>query len=214
MFWKRRRVPHPEFKLAVGVHVTDLSGISEGYTVAKTAQPYSVITVNVSADRLEEVFLSLAELVNTPGHVIVEIPTNEEVEKQLRENDQAPFHKDVYYLDGVGFDALKALFVSYAQFFVDDGGVTFGFGSHQGYDEVFVGRYKVMLIYAADPDKYIQKLDKLGYERRDPLRTVWDNLSPIAPGYTEVVTVEGKTVYDLVERLVEQGFYLAERRAS
>lgn len=208
---RRTSEPQSDFKLGTGVHVTDLSGIREGYAVKETAQ-YSLITANVSADRLEETFLGLARLVNTPGYAIIEVPVNQEIEEALRTSDADPFHKDVYYMDGIDFEILEVLFTSNLGLLVNDGGINFGFGSHQGYDEVFVGRYKFMQIYTKEPDKYTRELQRLGYEQRDPLRTVWDNISPNTPGYTELLTIEGENIYDLVERLVGEGFYFVERR--
>lgn len=204
-----------EFKLAAGVAVTDLSGISEGYSLRQIDEGYSVFTVNVSADRLENTFMSLARLVRTPGFALIEIPTRLQDEEQIRDDDRAPFHKDVYYLDGIESDRFEALFLEEPELFVGDGEITFGFGSHQGTDEVFVDRYKLTRIYADEPEKYIQALEALGYERREPLRTVWDNITPQTPGRIEIITIEGRTIYDLMETLErEEGFYFAERKES
>jgi hypothetical protein len=204
----------PKFKLAAGVSVSNLDGVIEGFSVQPTNQGYSVITINVSADKLQNIYLGLCALVATPAFAIVEIPTNQADEIKLREKPTDPFHNDVYYLDGISFDVYKQMFLAYSQLFIDDGGVTFGFGSHTGRDEVFVGRYKLVRIYADSPDKYLQYLKLQKYPRREPLRTVFDNFSPQSPGSTKAITVNGKTVYDLIEILKQKGFYFAERRES
>ena len=69
-----------------------------------------------------------------------------------------------------------------------------------------------MTIFANDPTKYTQALDSIEYENVQDLETVWDNFTPDTPGTTEMITVSGKTVYDLVEELLQEGFYFAECR--
>lgn len=201
-----------EFKLAAGVKAADLSGISEGYSVAETGKGYTLLTINVSAERLQETFLGLAEMVSTPGFAVIEIPTDLEKEKKLRKSDKDPLHRDVYYLDGIDFGRLKLLFVKHSWFFLEDGQITFGFGCHKGHDEVFISRYKILNIYADEPDKYVRALQELGYERREPLKTVWDNFSENNPGSTEMLTKDGKSIYSLVEELEQEGLYFAEHR--
>lgn len=204
----------PKFKLAAGVTVSNLNGVTEGFSIQATDQNYSVITINVSADKLEEIYLGLCALVNTPAFALVEIPTNQADEKKLRQKSTDSLHKDVYYWDGISFDDNKLMVLEYSQFFIDDGEITFGFGSHTGHDEVFVGRYKLVNIYTDTPAKYLQYLKSRNYPRREPLQTVFDTFSPQSPGSTQVITVNGKTIYELIEILKRKGFYFAERRVS
>jgi len=202
----------PEFKLAAGVKVADLSGVKEGFSVQVTGQGYSQIKVNVSAEKLQTIYLGLAGLVRVPGFAVVEIPSNEKDEVKLRKDSTASFHKDTYYLDGISFDNYLSIFQSYSQFFIDDGEISFGFGSHTGYDEVFVGRYKLISIYADEPRKYIQYVEAQNYQCCETLKTVFDTFTRQTPGMTEIVTIHGKTIYDLIEPLKQKGFYFAERR--
>ncbi|MHC5020073.1 MAG: hypothetical protein ACYTGX_08175, partial [Planctomycetota bacterium] len=143
------------FQLVAGVEVPDLTGIHEGFSSRATARGYHQITVNVSAPRLEQTVLGLAKRVAEPGFLVLEVPCEEAVEAELREDDGAPFHRDVYYLDGIDYQRFASLVQSEAPILIEDGEVNFGFGSHDGYDEVFVGAYKIVSIYAEEPRKYI-----------------------------------------------------------
>jgi len=157
----------------------------------------------------------LAGLVTPPAFAIIEIPTNRADEIKLRQKPTDPFHNDVYYLDGISFDYYKSLFAAYARFFLDDGGICFGLASHTtGPDEVFVGRYKLVRIYADNPTKYLQYLEAQQYPRREPLRTVQDNVSSQSPGTTSIIKVDGKTIYDLIEILKKEGFYFENWRVE
>ncbi len=206
--------PPSAFRFPDGVRVRNAEGLREAYSIRQTDEGFAQLTVNISADRLQDTILELSRLVQVPAFAVVEISTNRGIEQTLRKSDRDPFHKDVYFLDGIEYETFQNLFLKYSRFFVHDGAITFGFGSHRGHDEVFVGRYKLVEIYAQDPDKYVRRLDELGYPRREPLRTVWDTFTSQSPGETRTIEVEGKTVFDLVEELKAQGFYLAERRAE
>ncbi len=203
-----------KFQVAAGIHVTRLDGVAEGYAVQTTDKGYSVIRVNISADKLQEIYLGLCALVITPAFAIVELPMSAENERMLREKDTEPFHKDVYYLNGISFDDYQSIFLEYSQFFIDDGLINFGFASHTAMNEVFVGQYKLVNIYADTPVKFLQYLEAQNYPRREPLRTVVDNLSPQSPGIVSSVKVNGKTIYDLIEVLKQKGFKYAETRAA
>jgi hypothetical protein len=204
----------PGFKLATGVHVTNMDGISEGYSINRTEQNYYNIVVNVSAENLEEIYLGLCSLVNPPAFGLVELPTNKGMEEKLRTKDTDPLHCDVYYSDGMSLENHIRMFKTFTQFFVNDGQICYGYGSHRGFDEVYVGRYKLFSIIADNPEKYVKFLEKHHYEHRNPLRTVFDNFTQDTPGLTESIKVGGKTVYDLLEVLLANGFYFAEHRPS
>jgi hypothetical protein len=173
---------------------------------------YFHFVANVSVERFETVLLSLAELVNEPGHLIIETGTHRDDEEVLRKSETDPFHCDVFYLDNISFARFRSIFERYSRFFTHCGGTNFGFGSGQGTDEVFVDRYKIVVIYADDPEKYIKALEKLRIPKRSELKTVWSTFTQEAPGSTSVITVEGKTIHEVVEELKEEGLYLAGRR--
>ncbi len=200
------------FELVTGVEVPDLTGIHEGFSSRGTARGYHQLTVNVSAPRLQETVLALAAQVESPGFMVLEVPCEEATEAALREDDGAPFHRDVYYLDGIAFTRFAAIIRDNASVLIEDGEVNFGFGSHDGYDEVFVGAYKIVSIYAEDPRKYIDALVGLRFGMEDQVRTIWDNISIDAPGRRRSLAVDGRTVRDLIAELRDEGLYLAEQR--
>ncbi len=200
------------FQLPNGIQVADLSGIREAYSVTVAPDGYHVFTVNVSAENIHDVFCRLAAEVNQPAFLLLETGTHRDVEAQLRKNDADPLHKDVYYLDGVKWPTAKSILDSYAELFTHDGQLNYGFGSHEGHDEVFVGPYKIFTIYADDPAKYETAFAELGIGKVESVKTVWDNFTQDSPGQRNALTEATPTIWDMIEQLKQQGLYLAERR--
>lgn len=155
-----------EFKIVEGNHVPNLKGIGEGYCVEKKSDNRLDITINVSAEKIDTVFRALCSLVRTPGFLLLEHGTNIKSEEKLRKSDNDPFHKDIYYLDGLELSEFMELYGKYAHLLINDGEINFGFGSHDGLDEVFVGTYKVFTILTDDIEKYRVMLDNLGYKEK------------------------------------------------
>ena len=73
--------------------------------IDKLAQQYQVqeqgLIANVGADKIQEVFEHFITLQNEPIFFILELPTNQNDEQRLRENDNSSAHKDIYYIDGL-----------------------------------------------------------------------------------------------------------------
>jgi hypothetical protein len=200
------------FRLARGVAVADLSGIHEGYSVEAAPRGHAVFTVNVSAERMRTVFERLASEVSDPGFLVLEVGTHESVEKTLRKSSTDPFHKDVYYLDALSHEGLREILDRHGDLLTHDGGIHFGFGGSGGIDEVYVGPYKILHIYANAPEKYVRALQDLGFVGEPRLKTVWDNFTAEAPGKRMVLTDVKTTIWSLIEELKTQGLYFAERR--
>lgn len=199
------------FKLSAGVEVPDLAGISEGYELSLNKN-YTVIKLNISRENLEETFIRLSSLVRAPSFFILEHPTHRDKEMELRTSPNDPLHKDVNYIDGLDIDGLKKIWKLCSEFCLDDGATTFGYGSHEGYDEVFVARYKITYIYTDTPSKYIEILEQLKFPRVKRLKTVWDNFSEEKPGNTIALEIGGKRIYEIVEALKAHGLYFADHR--
>ncbi len=203
---------NPKFQLAEGIEVKDLSGIHEAFSIKREKEGYYSFQINVSSPNIIKVFRELAADVNGPGFFLLEVGSPEETEKQLRKKDSDPFHKDVYYLDGKDWKDISPIIIRYQYLLSQDGGVNIGFGSHSGHDEVFVSAYKIFHIYADEPSKYIETLQKLGFKEVDSLRTVWDNFTIDSPGRRNVLTHAKPNIWDMIENLKKDGFYFAERR--
>jgi hypothetical protein len=200
-----------DFRLPDGVQVSKLSGIHEGYSERQAEKGYYVFTVNVSAENIPNYFLKLSALVEEPAFFLLELGLNESEELNLRNNETDPFHKAVYYLDGIDFKKAETVFRSNERLLVHDGMVNFGFGSHNGHDEVYVGSYKIFEIYADSPEKYRRKLAELGIPQSKDFRTVWDNFDNDSPGRRSALS-EKTTIWDMLEQMKSEGFYRAETR--
>lgn len=202
-----------DFNLARGVSVPDLSGIAEGYEVVRRdADPVVRISANISAERIGRSFRKLASAVPTPGFFIIEIPTHRDVEAELRKEQTDPFHVDVYFKDGISWPDGDALFSRFEDTFVNDGMISFGFGSHVGGQEVFVGHYKIFRVFCSDPQRFEPSLSELGVPRVERLRTVYDHFTRDRPGSRSVLDGPGLSIYDMVDALTREGFYLHGRR--
>ncbi len=202
------------FKLVKGCEASNLDGVHEGYSV-RAAEGYSAFTINVSAENIGKVFQRLSELPREPVFFLIEVGTHRDEETKLRKKDTDPFHKDVYYLDGLARKEALEIFSRYSRLLIDDGGVTFGIASHgkKPYqDEVFVGSYKVFEIYSSDPQKYEAALIDLGFHKEDSLKTVWQTFTRNSPGNRHVLVHAEKTIWQMIEELKKEGLYLAERR--
>jgi hypothetical protein len=205
---------HAGFKLVKGCDASNLNGIHEGYSV-RVAEGYSAFTINVSAENIGKVFLRLSELPGEPVFFLMEVGTHRDEETKLRKKDTDPFHKDVYYLDELSRKKVLAIFRRYSEVLIDDGGVTFGIGSHgkESYqDEVFVGSYKVFEVYASDPHKYETALKDLGFQKEENLKTIWQTFTRNSPGKRNVLVHAEKTIWQMIDELKKEGLYLAERR--
>ena len=207
-----RRDMTPQFQRPRGIDVADLTGIQQSYSVTTAEDGYHVFTVNVPAENIHQVFCRLAAEVNEPAFLLLETGTHRDVEQQLRKNDTDPFHKDVYYLDGLKWSSAQSMVESYARLFIHDGEINYGFGSHEGHDEVFVGPYKIFAVYADEPAKYHSALDELGIPQVERVKTVWENFTQDSPGRRSVLPDAKPTIWDMIEELKEKGLYLAERR--
>ena len=202
------------FKLVKGCEAGSLEGIHESYSV-DAAKGYSVFTINVPAENIPTVFLRLVEETKEPVFFLIEVGTHRDEEATLRKTDADPLHKDVYYLDGLSPEKARDIFARYKDILVDDGGVTFGIGSHGKppfQDEVFVGPYKILYVYASEPEKYTTALEKLGFQKEAKIKTVWDTFTKDTPGKRNVLTGAKKTIWQMIDELKKEGLYLAERR--
>jgi hypothetical protein len=200
------------FQLAHGIEVDDLSGIHEAYSVTVAKDRYHVFKINVSAESIHKVFCRLAVEVDEPGFLLFETGTHRDIEQQLRNHKTDPLHKDVYYLDGQSWLAAKAIVDAYEYLLTHDGQISFGFGGHEGHDEVFVGPYKIFTVYADNRSKYESALNELGFQQVERLKTVWDNFSQHAPGRRRALPDAKPTIREMIGELKQKGLYLAETR--
>jgi hypothetical protein len=131
---------------------------------------------------------------------------------RLRKGSSDPFHRDVYYLDGLTWPVADGIFTSYEVLLTHDGEANFGYGSHTGHDEVLVGAYKIFYVYADNAEKYQVALQEMGFQETPQVKTVWHTFTQQSPGRRNVLTDANPTIWQMAEELKEKGLYLAERR--
>jgi len=199
------------FSLVRGVTVPDLTGIHECYEINQRENSF-IFTVNISAGNIKRFIKFFCSKLIEPCFLILEVPTNEVNERQLRFEKTAPFHCDVYYCDGLSKQILLALIEKYGELLINDGMVCFGMASHTSHDELYIGRYKVARIFTTDEQHYKSLLNKMNFPLEENIKTVWDNFTRETPGSTSSISVNRKNIYDVIGELKEYGLYLAERR--
>ncbi|RPI79587.1 MAG: hypothetical protein EHM45_02330 [Desulfobacteraceae bacterium] len=199
------------FETVKGISIPFPEKINEGFEIKLTDQSHTHITANISANKIDFVFTKLVSLVIPLGFFVIEIPTNQKDEKDLRKSDNDPCHRDVYYLDGLELNEFFNIYNEFKELLIHDGEINFGFGSHNGIDEVLVGSYKIFSILTDDPNKYLLKFDEMGFSKYDNLAVAQDTFSENHPGSRSTIRVNGKLIYDIPEILKDRGMYFSKR---
>ncbi len=189
-----------------GITIPFPERLAEGYEIRPR-------TNRVDAFRLADVFRDLVQLVPEPGFLVLEKLCNEVIEMELRKTDEDPFHRDVYFLDGLDRSRFLGIFTEYADLLVHDGFVHFGFGSHDTsqFSEVFVGDFKVISIFVDEPSSFENKLAEWGIPRFEKLLTARDTFTEDNPGYKNRWSRGDFDIYAMMEILIRQhGLYHAK----
>ncbi len=184
--------------------------------IDKLAQQYQVqeqgLIANVGADKIQEVFEHFITLQNEPIFFILELPTNQNDEQSLRENDNSSAHKDIYYIDGLNEKQALQVLKSYGELLIHDGMCQFGFGFHDYSAEIMKNSYNIVTIWTQCPDQYQDVFEEHGIEKTNKLITAWNTFDYNNPGQCRMIEVDGMCVYDLPKELETWGIYLAEQR--
>lgn len=170
------------------------------------------IIANIDADKIENLILDFITMHPEPLFFILEIPSKQSAERQIKPGVVESLHKDVYYMDGCTQQEAVAIVDRVGKLLVNDGLSSFGFGCHTSQDEIMIGKYNVLTIYAQTPESYHTLLEKYDLKQVDKLVTAWDTFTQNDPGESECVETDGKTVYDIPELFAGWGIYLAEQR--
>ncbi len=167
------------------------------------------IFINVDADNYQKIFKALALLIPEPCFFILEVPCDELKEQELRKTNYDPFHKDVYYLDGIGHQVIESFLTDLDDILINDGLSLFGFSAFEDQIEIMKGKYNLITIYAKDKEPFVKKLAELGLEKVERIITVGDILNENNPGYAERYNGKnGRNVNSLIKMLEEAGLYL------
>lgn len=197
---ERIKTLRASFRLAQGVKVNDLAGVGEGFSVEED-EGYRHLVLNVSAGRINAVVFALMNLIEGPGYMVLEAAAPEG-------------GIDAYQLDNLDVELFQELFIEFNEFFIHDGTVSFGFDAYQGVDKVFLNRYKTVSIFTEEADKYIHRLQSLGFQSVENLKTVESVVSADNPARLAGIKAGEKTMDDVVVALKERGMYLVEHRAQ
>lgn len=204
------------FQLAKGNTVPNLEGIHACYEVVERTrqkgEPYYSFAANVGMETLPLLLEDFCRQLDEPCFFLCELGATKDQEEKLRQSEDSPYHRSVYYKDGCSREELLSIWRKYGEWFVEDGMSCFGFASHRTADEIYVGKYKIVNLFTKDLERYEALLKRYQIPREESIKTVWNNFTREQPGECRLVTINGKTVYDIVDELLKDGLYFAEFR--
>lgn len=194
-----------------GIHVPRIDALQEAYEFAVADGDRFRMRANVSAEKLDGVFRAALEFLPPPLGFILEAPVNEVRERELRKEPSDPFHRDVFYLDGLSYERTLEIYNRYHELLVHDGLVHYGVLAHEIGREVFVGAYKIVHFFGRLPNPFEATMAEFEIPRTERLVTVWDTFTRTAPGERSRYSVEDRDVYSMIEDLMKNnGLYRAK----
>lgn len=170
------------------------------------------LCANVHARNIFPLFRDFIQLQNQPLFFVLEIPVNQKEEQQLRQREDDPLHKAVYYLDNLTKEDALALLEQNQELLVHDGMSAFGFGVRDFSAELMKYRYNELLLWTKDFPTYTEFFLSHGIPQVPEVFTAWQTFSKEQYGECAALNQEGVTIYDLVEHLKQFGLYFAEFR--
>jgi hypothetical protein len=193
-----------------GISVPRSDCLREEYELRPRRDDLDHVICNVSAERLGTVFEVFVARMRFPGFLVLEVPCNEAREIELRGDDTTRRHREVYYLDGLEPDTLEAILRPDLDLLIHDGLTHFGYGANGSRDEIFVGAYKILHLFAGDWTRFRDVFAAFAIPATARITTAWDTFTPEHPGARRRLERNGRDVYDLVEDLMRgHGLYLA-----
>ncbi len=196
-----------------GAVVPDRALLSEGYEVIRAIRGLMAIDANVGADKFLPLFTTFLHAHrNEPVFFILEVPCNQEEERQARGDEACPMHKNIYYMDGLDEEAALSILREKGELLIHDGLSSFGFGGHISQDEMMKSKYNVCNVFTKNIPAACKIFEAHGIPRTDHLVTAWETFTLEHLGSCTAHIVNGESIYDLVPYFVERGMYLAERR--
>ncbi len=170
------------------------------------------IIANIDADKIENLLLDFIKMHNEPLFFILEIPSKQYDETEIKPGIVESFHKDVYYIDGCTQEKAFAVVSRIGKLLVNDGLSSFGFGCHVSHDEIMIGKYNVITIYSQVPENYNTLLEKNELKQVNKLVTAWDTFTQNSPGKADKIETDGKDIFDIPKMFADFGMYLAEHK--
>lgn len=168
---------------------------------------------NVSAENIDRLMRDYVAAQTEELFLFIEKPCNLAEEEPDERGVVTQPHVNVYYWDGITKEQANVVLDEYGDWLINDGFVCFGFGVKGCASEIMKDKYNVISVYSVDPPKerplLAQRLPKVA-----ELRTAWDYFDRQHPGECFQYRKDGKNVHDVVEELLQQGLYFAERKAA
>lgn len=181
------------FKLCQGVSLR---------TTGEVASAFSVDGENLrgvlSAELIVPAANAFIEAVGEPVFFFLELPAEDSQEYE------------VYYLDNCTQEVAAAVIDRFGELLANDGVSRFGFGSNATDEEIYFEDYQEFSAYLKSPQKFAEKLEKLGAKHRQSFPTLWDVLSDDNVGCLSPVELDGETVFDVPDALKSAGMYKAQ----
>ena len=168
---------------------------------------------NVSAENIDRLMRDYVAAQTEELFLFIEKPCNLAEEEPDERGVVTQPHVNVYYWDGVTKEQANVVLDKYGDWLINDGFVCFGFGVKGCASEIMKDKYNVISVYSADPPKE-RPLLAMRLPQVAELRTAWDYFDRQHPGECFQYRKYGKNVHDVVEGLLQQGLYFAERKAA
>lgn len=193
------------FNFAPGVKVPFPEQIEEKFQMREHS-----VQFNISFEKLDSFVRAFIALIKEPCFFILHVPVSEVEDAKLRKIPSEPFHENVYYMDGLSKVDLISILDQFGDLFFQDGIIKFGVASHVTSDELFVEKYKILNIWSQDVRYYLPLLDEFQIFETEKLITAWNTFKVDNPGECHRITIEGKSVYDARDALLQKGMYFAK----
>ena len=170
------------------------------------------IIANISADKIRTVMEHFFCIHEEPLFFILELPSKQYDEKEIRPGVVEKLHKDVYYIDGCTNEEALTILLRVGDLMINDGLCSFGFGCHESNDEIMFGKYNVTTIFSRNIGQYINFMEDHEITKREHIVTAWDTFSKEHPGSSVRIDTDGKDVFSIPEMFADWGIYKAEQR--
>ncbi len=170
------------------------------------------IIANISAKKIRTVMEHFICIHNEPVFFILELPSKQDDEEEIRPGVVEKLHKDVYYIDGCTNEEALTILLRIGDLMINDGMCSFGFGCHESTDEIVFGKYNVTTIFSRNIEQYIDFMADHEIPKADHITTAWDTFSQEHPGISERIATDGEDVFSIPEMFADWGIYKAEQR--
>lgn len=198
------------FQPVRGVEIPCAHLLRQAHEVTAYDDEMSRVRANVSAENLDALFCRTVATLNAPLCFILELPCVQARELELRKSPDDCYHREVYYIDDLTQEEALGIYDTYSELLVNDGMVYYGIGSLDA-EEIFVGSFKLVSIYTRQYNRMAGLLAEFDVPKVDTLVEARSTFTRDSPGRKSLITVDGKTVYDMLESLkAGTSIYLAK----